>query len=179
METKILIVLNGWMWRKEVRVRLVRFFANPFIALTMVAVLATLLIHPILRAYTIVEFSEILFALIIARAMVTPFLHAIVRRQRPYTTVDLERVFVPNGTRSFPSGHATFFAAFGFAILPISALWGTVMLLATALNGLARVTGALHWPTDIVAGYVVGYFGAFAAVELLAWLPIEAVMAYL
>ncbi len=70
----------------------------------------------------------------------------------PTTTV----LFVPDDLSSFPSGHATFFAALPAALYFYHkkiALWYAIGAL---LIGLSRIIGGIHWPVDILIGYILG-----------------------
>lgn len=168
IEADIVTGLNKWTWEKDWRMGFVRFLINPFIWLAALAALAVILADPLPREFLGEELAEIILALIFARGVLTILLHFAFRRGRPYGALELMRVIVPLGHNSFPSGHAAFFAALGFVLLPIAPGPAGWLLAATAVNGLARVTGGLHWPTDVLAGFVVGYAGTWLAVEFLA-----------
>ncbi|MDO8521184.1 MAG: phosphatase PAP2 family protein [bacterium] len=61
---------------------------------------------------------------------------------------------------SFPSSHATVFAALGMAIFWQNKKIGTWFLVGAALVGLARIAAGVHYPIDILAGFLLG--GALA-----------------
>ena len=80
----------------------------------------------------------------------------------------------PSGS-SFPSGHTT--AAFAAA----AALWfarrptapaGLIagVTVAAALMGISRMYCYVHYPTDVLAGIVVGTLAGLAAAHLIDWL---------
>lgn len=78
------------------------------------------------------------------------------RRQRPYQRLQLCAIIKASDKFSFPSGHTA--AAFVFAttcsyLIPESS--ALVFAWATAI-GLSRVALGVHYPTDIVAGAVLG-----------------------
>lgn len=68
---------------------------------------------------------------------------------------------------SFPSGHATFFAALGLAMYFRSHRLGKWYIVAAFLVALGRVAVGVHWPIDVVAGLFVGFFVSFAIEYLL------------
>jgi len=57
---------------------------------------------------------------------------------------------------SFPSGHATFMAALGAAVFFSEKIPGLIVLLFGALVGWGRVLVGVHFPLDILAGFVLG-----------------------
>jgi undecaprenyl-diphosphatase len=87
-----------------------------------------------------------------------PFLNAALHFQRPYD-VDFNNVI---GWSSFPSDHAAVFFALATCILFVSRGAG-ILALAHALFvvSLPRVYMGIHYPTDILAGAVIGV--AFAS----------------
>lgn len=66
----------------------------------------------------------------------------------------------PHG--SFPSGHATFFMALAIAFMYYHPKLGKLYLLGALLIGLSRIIAGVHWPLDIVAGYLLGGAVAFS-----------------
>lgn len=91
------------------------------------------------------------------------------RRPRPYIfdeNIDPERVLSSNDRASFVSGHtsgatsaAIFFARTFSDYYPDSPwkpyVWG-VSIALPALTGYLRVRGGQHYPTDVIAGYLLG-----------------------
>jgi membrane-associated phospholipid phosphatase len=63
---------------------------------------------------------------------------------------------------SFPSGHATSFMALGVAIFLTHKKAGYVFMLLALLIGLARIVAGVHFPVDILGGFVLGVLVAFA-----------------
>ncbi len=81
---------------------------------------------------------------------------------------------------SFPSQHTLFFSALGVGMMYISWIAGVFILVHTALFiALPRVYLGFHFPSDIVAGFVIGAVVAMAmnlrqvrhfyAARVLAW----------
>lgn len=67
-----------------------------------------------------------------------------------------------NGIDSFPSGHATFFAALAMAAFFYHKKVGYLLAAVALLVGLARVMAGVHSPLDILAGYALGMLTAAA-----------------
>jgi undecaprenyl-diphosphatase len=80
-----------------------------------------------------------------------------IKRERPYRAIkDLKNLIVPPDKYSFPSGHT----AGAFIIAQIvgfqfPALHGPLLIWA-ALVGLSRIILRVHYPTDVIAGTVLG-----------------------
>lgn len=66
----------------------------------------------------------------------------------------------------FPSDHATAAFAIAVAILLRKRGWGIVALVAAAIVSVGRVALGLHYPSDILAGALLG-----TAAALVLWLP--------
>jgi undecaprenyl-diphosphatase len=82
--------------------------------------------------------------------------------QRPFVIGIGHQYLNHEPTPSFPSHHATIFAAIGFSLLvaPVQAL-GIFVLVLGVLAGWARIYLGIHFPLDILGGFAaaaVGYF---------------------
>jgi len=75
---------------------------------------------------------------------------------------------------SFPSDHAAAAFAIAFAVLAFSRRAGIGFLVVATLIGLSRVALGLHYPSDVVAGMLVGWISALVVTRpgrpLVAWL---------
>jgi undecaprenyl-diphosphatase len=69
---------------------------------------------------------------------------------------------------SFPSGHAARTLALAFVILiGLGPVPGLLLVAWSIAVGLSRVALGVHWPSDIVAGWIVGLVAGLAAGLLL------------
>lgn len=66
----------------------------------------------------------------------------------------------PSPDPSFPSDHAAAAFAIAFAVLAFSRRIGIVFLALATLIGLSRVALGLHYPSDVLAGMLVGWLAA-------------------
>lgn len=69
---------------------------------------------------------------------------------------DVQPLFPYGGYNSFPSGHATLFSSLGSAIYLLHRRVGIVFIVLAILIGLARVIAGVHFPVDILFGWVLG-----------------------
>jgi membrane-associated phospholipid phosphatase len=102
---------------------------------------------------------------------------ALIHRPRP--TSDLVRVAAEIQYGSFPSGHVLNITAFyGFlaylAAVSLKPAWArrvavTVCCVLVVAIGYARVYSGEHWPTDVLAGYVLGAAWLWITVRLFRW----------
>ncbi len=90
----------------------------------------------------------------------------IIARPRPFITDPSLAVLVPPPqTMSFPSAHASIAYALAFVLFGWNRPLGIVALLIADLVVMGRVASGVHYPTDVLAGLVVGLL-AFTAVRL-------------
>jgi len=62
---------------------------------------------------------------------------------------------------SFPSGHATFFMALAVSIFISHKKAGYVFMFFAILIGLARIIAGVHFPVDILGGFILGALVAY------------------
>jgi len=112
-----------------------------------------------------------IFATLVAFALELPIYHIVkqkIRRNRPFESLQgIRSRIVPSDQFSFPSGHtaAAFIMAtvlgsfFPAAALPVY-LWASCV-------GLSRVYLGVHYPSDILAGVVMGSACAIAGLYII------------
>lgn len=62
---------------------------------------------------------------------------------------------------AFPSGHATFFMALAFALFFNHKKIGYIFIFFALIIGIARIISGVHFPVDILGGFILGYAIAF------------------
>ena len=91
-------------------------------------------------------------------------LKPLVGRVRPWLVVDgLAALVAEHDPHSFPSGHTC--AAFAAACVwrpHLPKQWGNTALVCAALMGVSRLYVGVHFPTDVLAGALVGCLSAWA-----------------
>ena len=83
---------------------------------------------------------------------------------RPYLMLDNVHVLiVEDDPFSFPSGHVTSTCAVVFALIFKfkDKLWSFVLLLFAFIIGFSRIYVGVHYPSDVLAGAIIGIFGAY------------------
>lgn len=110
-----------------------------------------------------------LTAIVIGFLCTNVVLKHLVSRPRPWLDVaGLIPLIEEADPNSFPSGHTC--AAFAFAVALLHTLpvrWGKALALGTAvLMGLSRLYVGVHYPTDVLAGALIGLLAGWVAALL-------------
>jgi len=106
--------------------------------------------------------------------------YGLIRRNRPYIKLKKEGVkrhdlFIripylmsDSDEKSFPSGHVTFFFLFGIILAYYFNSWPIffIFLSLDIIMGVSRVILGVHFPTDIIFGFI---FGFLYALLFLGW----------
>jgi undecaprenyl-diphosphatase len=71
----------------------------------------------------------------------------------------------PSPDPSFPSDHAAAAFAIAFCVLAFSRWAGAGFLVAATSIGLSRIALGLHYPSDVIAGVLVGWVAALLVVH--------------
>lgn len=108
-------------------------------------------------------------ALIIGYLVTNVTLKNIVHRIRPYEVMESLRILIPpEHDLSFPSGHATCSLAASWALFRIAPKkFGVPALVLGVLISLSRLYVGVHYPTDVLAGVLVGLAAAEGAVRIV------------
>ena len=88
-------------------------------------------------------------------------------RQRPYMTHDdISIVINPPDRFSFPSGHTAGAFVFVFIFYYFYPFLFAPMLIIATLIGFSRIYLGLHYPSDVLAGVLLGFISARLAIYL-------------
>lgn len=113
-------------------------------------------------------------ALAIGALTTNVVLKHLVSRQRPYVTdPSLVPLIFTNDMNSFPSGHST--AAFASATAWFMGLgrrcrWRAALFALPLLMAFSRMYVGVHYPTDVLAGLLIGVAAGLLAYLLWRWL---------
>lgn len=105
-------------------------------------------------------------AAFVARFGVTELIRLFYQRPRPFLDLPVHQLLTSREW-SFPSGHATFFFALATAVYLYDKKWGAGFFIAALLIAISRVAAGVHYPSDIVAGFLIGAAVAYAAFYLV------------
>jgi undecaprenyl-diphosphatase len=88
-------------------------------------------------------------------AVVVMVIKFTVKRRRPQG--EWGKIYRSTDPHSFPSGHAARSGMLAVIALGLGPLWlGLTLLVWAPLVGLARIIMGVHYPSDVVAGMVLG-----------------------
>lgn len=80
---------------------------------------------------------------------------------RPFDLFPQVQSLIPETGYAFPSGHATFFVALAMSIYFFHKKAGYVFISFAILIGLSRIVAGVHFPIDILGGFVLGWLVAY------------------
>lgn len=80
---------------------------------------------------------------------------------------EVYQLFVYGGGESFPSGHATVFAALAFVLYYLDKRVGWIAIIFAFLISISRVVAGVHYPIDMLAGWVIGVGVAYLVMKRL------------
>jgi undecaprenyl-diphosphatase len=106
-------------------------------------------------------FIKSILAAFFSRFVVAEIIRFFWERPRPFVENNVNLLLEYSASPSFPSGHAAFFFGFSAMVYLYNKKAGILFLAASFLVSISRVYGGIHWPSDILAGAVVGIASAY------------------
>jgi len=102
-----------------------------------------------------------------SRLIIVNLIRWLLPRERPFVVSDVTLLFSHNSTEaSFPSGHAGFYFGLSTVVYFYNKKAGLLFYFASFLICFFRVFAGVHWPSDILAGMIVGIFSGWFIVFL-------------
>lgn len=85
------------------------------------------------------------------------FLKDIFNTDRPFIALQNVVQLLPHeADGAFPSGHATFYSALATMMWFYHKKIGIALGIVALIIGISRIISGIHWPVDILGGYVLG-----------------------
>ena len=110
--------------------------------------------------------ASMLVALAIGFIAGNLILKPLIARPRPYEGLDISLLIKAPTDFSFPSGHTFFAFAFAAIIRHNYKKWGIAAYILAALIGFSRLYLYVHYPTDVIAGAVLGIITGIGSIRL-------------
>jgi len=157
MDFLVFKIINGlagkWVWLDKLAI----FFAKYFGWILILSLILFLLknfkknLKPLLK---------IILAALFSRFVVAELIRFFWYRPRPFLITGTNLLITHSATASFPSGHAVFFFTLATGVYFLNKKAGISFFIAGALIGISRIFCGIHWPSDILAGALIGIFSA-------------------
>lgn len=97
----------------------------------------------------------------------------IVKRVRPCKKAFDEYLLIEDPPHySFPSGHTTASFAVAAVMMVLCPMWYVPVMLYAFLIALSRLYLLVHYPTDVIAGFVIGTICGLVAIPVARSIPI-------
>ena len=99
-------------------------------------------------------------------------LKGLVARTRPFYAVEgLQALISYPKDYSFPSGHSTIWFAGGTTtFLTLNKKYSFIFLILAIMMGFSRMYVGVHYPTDVLAGMIIGISSAIASYYIVKWI---------
>ncbi len=150
MNNEIFLFFYNFAHRSDLFDQMVVFFSVWFPYLVILSAGLFLFYRKSWREFFIVFFSgglAIFFDLVLKYLIHIP---------RPFDSLSLIYPLFPETGYAFPSGHATFFMTLAVSLFFLDKKVGLRFMLFALIIGLARIIAGVHFPVDILGGFVLG-----------------------
>ena len=107
----------------------------------------------------------ILFSLPLAILLIK-VIHIFINEPRPFVTFNFTPLADNRMDLSFPSRHATIMAVIAFAYTYFKSKWSILFLALTALVGVSRIYVGVHYPIDVLGGFLLGIIAIAATLQI-------------
>lgn len=147
-------IINGfagrWLWLDATGIFFAKYFEYFLLAFLLV------LLAKNFRKYWRMT-AEAFVAAVFVRFVLVEIIRRIFFRPRPFVYNQINLLVSHSANEpSFPSGHASFYFALSTIIYGYNKKIGILFYVSSFLIAANRVFVGIHWPTDIIAGTILG-----------------------
>lgn len=98
--------------------------------------------------------------------LIIKIIHIFYFEPRPFITYRFSPLVDPVGDATFPSVHTSLMAALAFSYVYFRSKWASVFLLLMFWVGISRIYVGVHYPLDILGGFIVGIISLAIALQV-------------
>lgn len=133
-------------------------FSDWMVYIVFLSSAAWVLAHHLGRVKAIaIDFIYTLAIPVVAAVVISETLSKIFDRARPFVASKEITLLIPHDADGgFPSHHTTVMVAIAVALWFRNHNFGNLLMVLSLLSGIARVGAGIHYPTDILAGAIIG-----------------------
>ena len=107
-------------------------------------------------------------AAIVSRFVIAEIIRFFWPRLRPFVENQANLIISQSSAEpSFPSGHASFYFTISAVVYFYNKKLGIIFFAVSVFMGLARIFVGVHWPSDILAGALIGVFSGWLTVRII------------
>lgn len=99
--------------------------------------------------------------------IIIKIIHLFYYENRPFITHQLIPLISYGNDASFPSRHASISSAIAFAYTYYKSQWASLFLLFMLWVGLSRIFVGVHYPLDILGGFIVGIISLVISKQII------------
>jgi undecaprenyl-diphosphatase len=151
----------------EILIFCARYIAWLFFGLFIIFLMKEIIIHIYRGQHVHVRkiFYALFFSGIIAFS-VQWIAKKLITAERPFIS-GIHSLYQYGGYDSFPSGHAIVFMTLAVTVYLFHKTWGKFFIGLALIIGIFRIVVGIHWPIDILVGWIIGIIIAYCSVRFI------------
>jgi len=175
LDQRFVSTLNGWGLRNTFLVAICSEYLVFFVSLIAVSWFANNIYQrhrPInsirVMLSDLVLSTFVLFVIPVGLAtLISELMSQIYVRQRPFVTMSNVQLLVPhNADGGMPSHHMVFMMSISTLVYLSNKRFGVLLIFLSVISGIARVSAGIHYPSDVVAGILLGSLVSIAFIQI-------------
>ena len=130
-------------------------FLNAFLPITLLIIALGIVLWG--QRNTFLQRTKFFSLSLITNGLAVYTIRILAGRRRPFEVFDLSNQLLTHSSGwAFPSTHAAFSFMLATFIFSLDNYWGRIAYVLATIVALCRIIGGVHWPSDVLAGAILG-----------------------